>query len=393
MGPPPPRRPGSGVPPANVRGYVPNEVLVELASSTSMRTIDDLGERHRLDRLEVLNLQVTGTTMLRLRIRDRRTVPAVVRALEAEQGIMAVQPHYYVQLQESAPPTAGPREVDQYALEKLRVPQAHQLATGGQIRIAVIDSGVDTQHPELAGISLETFNATGPGDLSHGTAVVGAIVAQAKLRGTAPAAHILAVRAFGGMRGVSLDVIKGLDWAIVQRAHIINMSFAGDRDPGIMRHLAIARDKGIVLIAAVGNDGQRSPPRFPAADPIVIAVTATDENDRLFGNAVVGQHVAVAAPGVSILLPAPKGQLAFRTGTSYAAPLVSGIAALLLQRNPGLDPDAVRAALVATARDLGPPGRDQQFGAGLVDAYEALLSIAPVAGSPAATVLPAAVTE
>ena len=99
------------------------------------------------------------------------------------------------------------------------------------------------------------------------------------------------------------------------------MSFAGDRDPAIMRHLAIARDKGIVLIAAVGNDGQRSPARFPAADPIVIAVTATDENDRLF-NAANGWPATLQSPlpAWSILLPAPKGQLAFRTGTSYAAP-------------------------------------------------------------------------
>jgi len=109
----------------------------------------------------------------------------------------------------------------------------------------------------------------------------------------------------------------------------------------------------------------------------VIAVTATDADDKLFQGANRGKHIAVAAPGVDILLPAPEAAYQVTTGTSFAAAEVSGIVALLLERKPGLGPDAVRKALTATAQDLGPKGFDPQFGAGLVDAYRAIVSLAP----------------
>ncbi len=392
------RRSGTGVPPAGERRYVPNEIVVELSSNIPAQRIDALVRRQRLVRLESVNLALTGTTFHRWQIADRRSVPAVVRALEADGLVMAVQPNYWARLQEDTSTTAG-TELEQYALAKLRVPQAHGLATGGRIRIAVIDAGVDAGHPEFAGMVVETFDAIGTGDRihPHGTAVVGAIAAQARLRGTAPDAHILAVRAFGTSRtssdGTTFNILKGLDWAVARGARIVNMSFAGPRDPAVQRHLARARAKGVVLIAAAGNAGPSSPALYPAADPIVIAVTATDENDKLFKAANRGRHITVAAPGVDLLLPAPDGEFRVTSGTSFAAALVSGAVALLLERNPNLDPDAVRAALIGTARDLGPPGADPLYGAGLVDAYGAILSVAPVATAPEAPVPAAALSQ
>ena len=106
-------------------------------------------------------------------------------------------------------------------------------------------------------------------------------------------------------------------------------------------------------------------------------MTATDIDDKLFDGANQGRYVSVAAPGVDVLVAAPNGGYDFTTGTSVATAHVSGLAALLLERDPVLTPDAVRAILMRTARDLGPAGRDDQFGAGLVDAYEALLTLAP----------------
>jgi subtilisin family serine protease len=141
------------------------------------------------------------------------------------------------------------------------------------------------------------------------------------------------------------------------------------------RALAAANKRGIVLIAAAGNAGPKSAPLFPAADPNVIAVTATDSQDRLFQGSNRGHHVAVAAPGVDVLLPTPGANYQMSSGTSFAAAHVSGIVALVLQREPGLSPDSVRRVLLSTARDLGPRGRDKDFGAGLADAYEALVSL------------------
>jgi subtilisin family serine protease len=107
----------------------------------------------------------------------------------------------------------------------------------------------------------------------------------------------------------------------------------------------------------------------------VIAVTATDAEDNLFVHSNRGRHIAVAAPGVDILVPAPGGTYQFTTGTSVAAALVSGIAALLIEVNPRLKPQALKQVLLATATDLGPKGRDDQFGAGLADAYRAAQAV------------------
>ena len=379
-------RGGANIPSANERRYVPDEVVIEVASATSVQTVQALARRHRLVRLETLNLRLANTTMLRWRIPDRRSVPAVVRALGAEGVVMSVQPNYIARLQQEAPRTEGvgsTAPLDQYSLAKLRLPQAHALATGDKILIAIIDSGVDTGHPELAGMVAASFDAIGSGDKvhPHGTAIAGAIVAHARLKGAAPAAQILAVRAFathrGSNEGTSFHIVKGLDWAVARGARVINMSFAGANDPAVSRRLAEAKAQGVVLIAAAGNAGPKSQPLYPAADPNVIAVTATDEDDKIFPAANRGRHIAVAAPGVDLMLPAPDGDYKMTSGTSFAAAQVSGAVALLLERNPDLDPAAVRRALTATARDLGPRGVDPHFGAGLVDAYRAVLSVSP----------------
>jgi subtilisin family serine protease len=134
----------------------------------------------------------------------------------------------------------------------------------------------------------------------------------------------------------------------------------------------------MVLIAAAGNAGPKSPPLYPGADKnVMIAVTATDSNDAVFTGANRGDHIAVAAPGVDILAPAPDGTYQFTTGTSMATAEVSGVVALLLERNPALTPADVRRILMSTAKDLGPKGKDRDFGAGLVDALKAVNAAKP----------------
>ena len=215
----------------------------------------------------------------------------------------------------------------------------------------------------------------------HGTGVAGTIVAHSRLVGGAPAARILAIRAFAanpqnGAESTSFVVLKALNYAAQQNAQIINMSFAGPADPLVQQALAASFARGIVLVAAAGNAGPNSPPLYPAADSHVIAVTATDAGDRLFAQANRGAYVAIAAPGVDILMLAPEDKvLQVNSGTSFAAAYISGLAALLIDRNPGITPDGIRAALTATAHDLGPKGRDDQFGAGLADAMAAVEAV------------------
>ena len=154
------------------------------------------------------------------------------------------------------------------------------------------------------------------------------------------------------------------------------MSFAGPRDPSLERALKTAHDKGIVLVAAAGNAGPKSPPLYPAADPNVIAVTATDDHDRLFRGANQGPQVSVAAPGVDILAAAPDESYQMSTGTSIATAHVSGVVAMMIELDPTLKPDDVRKILESTATDLGPKGKDNQFGWGLVNPQKALEAVA-----------------
>ena len=392
-GQPPSTPPQSNQPPANWGRYVPNEVVVEVASNVSPQTIAALLRRHGLTQLETVNLQFSNTSIRRLRINDRRrSVPAVVRALAAE-GIVQCSRTSLRRCRKPAQRRHRRRAtIEQYALARMRMSEAHTLASGHRVLIAVIDAGVDTQHPELAGMILDTFDAIGSGDRvhPHGTSIVGAIAARARLRGTAPGAHILVARAFGthrtSMDGTTTDILKAIDWAMQRGARVINMSFAGGHDPAIERRLNLARGRGIVLVAAAGNAGPNSAPLYPAANPAVIAVTATDEDDRIYRSANRGNHIAVAAPGVNLMLPTVGGDCRMTSGTSFSAAEISGVIALMLERNPGLNPDAVRRALVSTARDLGRPGIDPLFGAGLVDAYQAVLSVMPA--TPAADAAP-----
>jgi subtilisin family serine protease len=370
-----PRR-TSGVPVAGERRFIANEVVIEVAGRPSQQEVDALARRHQLNRQESQAFELSGTTMFRWTIPDGRNVSTVIRSLEADANILSVQPNYRYLLQQSK---TG--EGIQYAVAKLRLPRAHEIARGERVLIAVIDSGIDVEHPELRGTIADVFNPAG-GDGSahaHGTSIAGAIVAQSKLTGVAPSARILAVRAFdpaaGSAEGTTFSILKGLEWATGKSARVINMSFAGPQDPIMARFLAAAGKRGIVLVAAAGNAGPKSPPLFPASDPNVIAVTATDLDDKLFQGSNRGHHIAVAAPGVNLLLPTPGGGYGMTTGTSFAAAHVSGIAALILEREPELTPDSVRRVLLSTARDLGPAGRDKDFGAGLADAFEALQSL------------------
>ena len=154
------------------------------------------------------------------------------------------------------------------------------------------------------------------------------------------------------------------------------------------RGLAAVAAKGIVMVAASGNAGPTSPPLYPAADADVIAVSATDAADRLFAASNRGSQIAVAAPGVDIFLPAPGGKYQMTSGTSFSAAYVSGLAALILERNPALKPADVRAILTTSARDLGTPGRDDLFGAGEADAYGAVQAVSRDAVSAAAGAVP-----
>jgi subtilisin family serine protease len=376
-----------GAPPSGERRFVPNEIVLRMPSTLTGQELDDLARRHNLIQLESRTVGLTGATFHRWLIQGNRSISAVIRALEAEGAVAAAQPNYrFLLARDAGSQTAGAsgtasQEEVQYASAKLELPQAHHLASGDKIRVAVIDSGIDASHPEIEGRIADSFDAVGSSEPphGHGTGMASTIVAHDKLTGTAPSARILAVRAFTvtskGPESTTFTLLRAIDWAVAHGAQVINMSFAGPTDPEIADALAAARKKGVVLIAAAGNAGPKAPPLFPASDANVIAVTATDIDDKPLDVAGRGKHIAIAAPGVAILVAAPNDAYQTITGTSVAAAHISGLAALLLQRKPNLTPDGVKRALLSTATDLGPKGRDDQFGAGLANAYRAVRSL------------------
>jgi subtilisin family serine protease len=382
---PPPIRPAPILvshalpPPPGETRFRRGEVLVELAPGTSPAAIALILRRHGLVEAEAVDIGLTGASFRLWRIPDARDTVAVLRELGFEPLLALTQPNYlYALLQDAAAPPALPQ---QYSLDKMHVDASLDISGGEPIRVAVIDTAIDESHPDLAGVVEQRFDAIGggpPRSLDHGTSIAGAIAAHGRLKGVAPNVKILSARAFDSdgaqALGSTLSVMKAIDWAAREHARVVNMSFAGPQDPALHTLLAAAFAKGLTLVAAAGNAGPKSPPLYPAADEKALAITATDADDRLYSNANVGAYIAVAAPGVDVLLPAPKASYVLETGTSVSAALVSGVVALLLEHRPATQPAEIRKWLVTTAAPLGTPMPKSPFGAGLVDARRAVLA-------------------
>lgn len=406
---PAPRRPGVVVPVASENRFVAEEILIELAPNAQAEAVL---RRHRATLIASRRFELAGATIIRARLNDGRSARAALADMAGDPRIASAQPNYVYTLQQEAeagtpvaiapalepaqrPAVAAPAATTtppppirqpQYVVGKLRLEDAHRLARGERVRVAVIDSGTDSDHPELRGAVAGSFDALGqePAPHAHGTAMAAAIAAQAQLQGVAPAARLLAARAFSGSAGpasasgTTFHILTAFDWAAAEGARVVNLSFAGPQDRLMSRLLAGARVKGIVSIAAAGNGGSQAAPLYPGADANVIAVTATDADDKPFAGANRGAYVAVAAPGVDVLAAEPQGRYAFSSGTSIAAAHVSGLAALILEKRPDLDLDGMRRLLMESAVDLGARGRDPIFGAGRVDAPAALARALPV---------------
>jgi hypothetical protein len=381
-------RPGFFMPPTDERRFVGNEVVLDLPSDVSAQTLSALAQRHHLTRVGAQSLGLTGHTLYRWRVEDSRPIGDVLHDLQSENQISAAQPNFTFTLQDQGK-GSEPREGDpaQYAVAKLQLSEAHRLATGDHVMVAVIDSAIDIAQPELKGDIVASFDAVG-GVVTphpHGTAMAGAIGAHGRLIGVAPRVKLLAVRAFGesanAPQATTFNIIRGLDWAVIHGARVVNMSFAGPEDPVLKTALDNAHKKGVVLVAAAGNAGPKSLPLYPAANQNVIAVTATDANDQVFAQANRGSYIAVAAPGVDILVPAPNAGEQLTSGTSVSAAQVSGIVALLLERNPALTPDEARNILISTATPLAQKPRENDSGAGLANAWRAVTAVGPKAAA------------
>ena len=361
---------------------VPRQVLIVLDQNQSGDLSVELARRHRLERKQSQLMPLLGGRCELYEVRGNRSLAQVMTTLRRDPRVRLVQANFRYRAQAA---TTSPQAVlPQYALEKIALPQAHELARGRDVVVAVIDSAIDQTHPDLAGAISLAFDAVGAPDRTvgfHGTAVAGIIRAQGVVAGAAPQASILAVRAFHVRNAgeapetTSWTLLRAIEWAVENKANVLNLSFVGPKDDTLHLALRSAATRRVIAVAAAGNNGPKAAPVYPAAYPEVIAVTAVDAKDQRYAQANRGSYIAFAAPGVDILAPVERGRHSYLSGTSFATAYVSGIVALLLERNRDLDTGAVVDLMTAGAEDLGPQGRDEDFGLGRVNAYASLKAL------------------
>ena len=262
------------------------------------------------------------------------------------------------------------------------------------VPIGMIDTGVNAQHDILASARLEVMRIADPASQAatavHGTAVSSLLVGgvDSRVPGLLPGAEVVAVDAFtrdaGDERADVATLLVGLDLLVGRGIRVVNLSLAGPGNAVLAGVLdALAKQDRVVIVAAAGNGGAAAPAAWPAAHPGVIAVTAVDARGRAYRLAQRGPHLDLAAPGVDLLAATSVRGARGKSGTSYAVPFVTAAAAVVLSQEPALGAGAVGARLKAGARDLGAPGPDEIFGAGLLDA-SGLCGLGPDAGNPVA---------
>jgi hypothetical protein len=281
----------------------------------------------------------------------------------------------------------------QWHLPKIQCPEAWDLTLGTtNIVVAVLDSGVESTHPDLAPVLLPGWNAldnnTDTRDVtSHGTFVAGAAAALGQnsigVASVAWGCRVMPIRVTDTNGYTSSALLaSGLTYAADNGCKVANMSFRTTTSLTLSNALVYFRSKGGVVTASAGNEGvaDASP-----NDPNLIIVGATDSGDLLASFSNQGAFVDLVAPGVSVASTGRNGSYGTTSGTSMSAPIVAGVAALVFSANPALTPAQVGQILTSTADDLGTPGWDQGYGWGRVNAYRAVqaaLTTAPGDGVP-----------
>ena len=298
-----------------------------------------------------------------------------INTLKNNPAVKYIEPDYKVK---------ATAETIPWGITHIEAPLAQTQTQGDGIKVAVIDTGIDYTHPDLAvagGYSAVDYTASYYDDNGHGTHVAGTIAAvhnDVGVLGVAPAVSLYAVKALDSQgSGYVSDIVEAIDWCIANGVKVINLSLGSPYDSYTL-HEACDRAyaAGILIVAAAGNSGSTDTTvdnvEYPARYSSVMAVAATNSSDQRAAFSSTGSEVEIAAPGYNILSTLPGGNYGSYSGTSMAAPHVTGTAALVWAVNPTFSNADVRQKIDASAIDLGAAGRDNQFGYGLVDAKNAL---------------------
>jgi hypothetical protein len=326
--------------------------------------------------LEQTSLASSGQAIHRLRVPRRMTLA------QARADILATAPQTEVDFNHYYRPNIGDDCIAGECLARNLIgwgpPQAEESRSCSRgIRIGMVDTAINADHAALAGSRIEVKRLAAkelpPSGMQHGTAIAALLVGDPSGRspGLLPDAELIAVDTFHrrghGDVADAYSLVKALDYLESRNVGIINLSLAGPHNVVLERAVRRTADKGIILVAAAGNDGPRARPVYPAAYPQVVAVTAVDRQKRPYRRAARGPHIDLAAPGVNVWIAASQKGARPRTGTSFAAPFVTAAIALAQRAEAGMKEPAALSRLQGSAEDLGKPGHDDIFGWGLLN--------------------------
>jgi thermitase len=361
--------------------YVAGELLVAYEPGTSeeaeemvvrqsgARTLGDLPGEMRLVSFPAIRRQASEA------VRER-ALARVLGYLGHKAGVVAVDYNY---LREPYFIPNDPMLGNQWGLTSTRFRGAWNAAKGGGAKIAIVDSGVYSKHPDIGRIIAQRDFVEGDavaddvyGHGTHVTGIAGAITNNGKgVAGGCFECGLLIAKVMGPI-GFTTDsrIVQGINWSVNNGADVVNLSLGGSGDSSVLR-TAVNRaySRGAVVVAAAGNEGTNVP-RYPAAYSRAIAVSATTADGGLARFSSRGDWVDLAAPGTDILSTSKAGGYHRMSGTSMSAPFVSGLAGLLASR--GMSADSIRQRMQTSAKDLGPAGDDPRFGYGRIDADNAV---------------------
>lgn len=355
--------------------YETDEMLLTYDDSKPSDIADAVLKKYKLRAKHSDNLTSIKKTMVTAATNGQDPFDLVQAIKKSEKEVDASTSNVY------RTATLGAAGTEGYPLNQTGVGVARSRTGGNGVVIGMIDTPIDIIHDSFHSPieRVELVPAGDPANRLHGTEVAGVMISRNPRIGVAPDASLLAISAFSvnpanpaERRSNSGLVARALEIAMAKQVDVLNLSFAGGQDPIVDQLVQKAMQQGIVVVASAGNGGPGALPAYPAAIPGVIAVTAVDQGENLFGAANRGDYIDLSAPGVGILTTAPGGAFHVSSGTSLATAHASGVIALLMSLGRQ---DFKSDLLNRTAVDLGRPGHDSEYGYGLISVGRALGAI------------------
>jgi thermitase len=350
--------------------YAPGQVVVKYkdnASASAVKSARAKANGTVMEKNNKLGFEV---------VKVKGSVEETIEKLKKDPNVEYAEPNYY--LHATYTPNDPYFSSRQYGPQKIQAPQAWDITEGSGAKIAIVDTGVQSNHPDLAGkvvggwdfVDNDSTPQDGNGHGTHCAGIAAAVTNNSTgIAGTAPKASILAVRVLNNSgSGTWTAVANGITYAADQGADVISLSLGGTvGNSGLQQAVDYAWSKGSVVVAAAGNAGTTAP-NYPAYYSNAIAVASTDQNDNKSSFSTYGSWVDVAAPGSSIYSTYPTSTYSSLSGTSMATPHVAGVAGLLAAQ--GRSASNIRAAIENTADKIS--GTGTYWAKGRVNAYKAV---------------------